>query len=68
VEELPYENAYGAHWERSMVTWDEPDGTHIVAFEASEFNQGGELNLISFESKEYLDQKAAGQAKPNPYK
>ncbi len=43
VESVPYQNAYGAHWERSRVQWTEPDGTLIVAFERTGFDQQGQL-------------------------
>jgi hypothetical protein len=55
VEMVPYQNGFGAHWERSMVVWNAPDDTLIVAFESSEFNQQGQLSLVSFNSKESAD-------------
>ncbi len=66
VEMVPYGNAYGAHWERSRVMWNAPDGTQIIAFERIEFNHQGQLELVSFHSKESL--KQTEQTKPNPYR
>jgi hypothetical protein len=66
VEMVPYGNAYGAHWERSRVVWNALDGALIVAFERTEFNQQGQLELVSFHSKESLEKTQ--QTKPNPYK
>lgn len=66
VEAVPYQNAYGAHWERARVIWNAPDGSQIVAFERKGFNQRGQLELVSFISKEALTE--AQQTKPNPYK
>lgn len=42
---VPYHNAYGAQWERSELVWYPPDGTQIVAFERTGFNQQGQLEL-----------------------
>ena len=66
VEMVPYGNAYGAHWGRSRVMWNTPDGTQITAFERTEFTHQGQLELVSFHSKESL--KQTEQTKPNPYK
>jgi len=65
VETIPYGNAYGAHWERSEAVWNRPDGTKIIAFERTGFNQQGQLELVAFDSKTSLEK--AQQTKPNPY-
>lgn len=68
VKTVPYQNGYGAHWERSEVVWMMPDGTTIMASERTEFNQPGLLGSVMFLSKEAL--AALGKSKPttNPYK
>ncbi len=66
VVTIPYGNAYGAHWDRSEFLWNTPDGTQIVAFERTEFNHQGQLELVSFHSEESLEKTQ--QAQPNPYK
>ncbi len=66
LESVPYGNALGAHWERSRAMWSMEDGTVITAFEGFEFDQQGQLALVTFHSKEYLKQRP--QDKPNPYK
>ena len=63
---VPYSNAYGARWERSEVVWYAPDGTQIVAFERTGFNQQGQLSLVSFHSRESLEKTE--KTKPNPYR
>jgi hypothetical protein len=62
----PYQNAYGAQWERLQLVWYAPDGIQIVAFERTGFNQQGQLELVSFQSKDSLSQTLP--TKPNPYK
>jgi hypothetical protein len=64
-ERVPYQNAYAAHWERSRVQWNEPDGTVIFAFERSGFDQQGQLELVVFLSKEAA--AVSKESKPNPY-
>lgn len=66
AKSVPYHNAYGAHWERSELTWHAPDGTQIVAFERTGFNQQGQLELVTFHSRESLEKEK--RTKPNPYK
>jgi hypothetical protein len=66
ITAVPYGNAYGAHWERAEIIWNAPDGTQIIAFERSGFNQSGQLLLVTFLSKE--SRERTQQTKPNPYK
>jgi 16S rRNA C1402 N4-methylase RsmH len=46
--------------------WNAPDGTRIVAFERTDFKQGGQLAVVSFHSKE--SPEIPQQTTPNPYK
>lgn len=68
IQSVPYHNAYGAHWERSTVQWNMPDGTTIFEFEAREFDKQGDVLSISFLSKEAAAKQVLDQqSKPNPY-
>jgi hypothetical protein len=62
----PYHNGFGAQWERSSAVWAAPDGAQIVAFERTGFNQQGQLELVSFHSRDSPEKTE--QTKPNPYK
>jgi hypothetical protein len=64
IEAIPYQNGYGAHWERSRVTWFAPDGIIIIANERTEFNVQNGLSAVGFYSKESFK---APKAEPNPY-
>jgi hypothetical protein len=66
LEKVPYQNSFGAHWERLRVVWTAPDETQITAFERTEFNHQGQLELVTFTSKEALENSS--EAKPNPYR
>jgi hypothetical protein len=65
IDRTPYQNGYGARWESSIVAWNMPDGTRILAIESTSFDYHGELLLVAFDSKEYLSRKSDN--KPNPY-
>jgi hypothetical protein len=67
VEKVPYQNAFGAHWERANVVWTEPDGTRITAMERSGFDQEGQLALVAFQLPEALKKNPQTNPKRNPY-
>jgi hypothetical protein len=67
IDRTPYQNGYGARWESSIVAWNMPDGTRIVAIEFSSFEHHGELLFVAFDSKEYLSKKSENRSTPNPY-
>jgi hypothetical protein len=63
---VPYRNAYGAEWTRSIATWNMPGGTTIFEFEKRDFDRGGDVLAINFFSKEAASRQL-NQGKPKPY-
>ena len=50
IREVPYQNAFGAHWTASIASWRMPDGTRIKATESNKFTDHGKLRCITIRS------------------
>lgn len=48
LEQVSYQNAYGSQWSRERATWNQPDGTLIIAIERTGFDEGGQLEAVIF--------------------
>jgi hypothetical protein len=67
IQSVPYHNAFGAQWQRSIARWDMPDGTTIFEYEQTAFDRQGDVLSITFISKEAAAKLLDQKAKPNPY-
>lgn len=67
IQSVPYHNALGAQWERSIAQWDMPDGTTIFEYEQTAFDRQGDVLAITFISKEAAAKLLDRPAKSNPY-
>jgi len=71
VEEVPYQNGYGAKWTVREAFWRLPDATTIGLFEEKKLAYRGLASSIQFLSKEAnkaVEEWQQHREQPNPYR